>query len=108
MTGYAGACVKSRELRARSGLRERIDELGVTVHEQFSARFADPQTIEAKNGLRLNAGRCGVRPGYQTTRVVRLCIQDARHRKSGQKLISLHAFGVGPHLFQFFDNRTRE
>jgi hypothetical protein len=69
----------SSDVRPQSGLREKIDELGVTVHEQFGARFSDPQTIEAKNGLRLHWSLCC------STLVARLGIQDARHRKSGQE-----------------------
>jgi hypothetical protein len=48
----------SSDVRAHSGLRERIDESEVTVHEQFSARFSDPQTIEVKNGCRLHWSLC--------------------------------------------------
>ena len=43
------------EVRRHSGLRERIDALGVTVHEQFGARFVDANTVEAENGVRLQA-----------------------------------------------------
>ena len=47
-----------RDVRARSALRERIDALGVTVHEQVgAARFTDPHTIETQRGLRLQAER---------------------------------------------------
>jgi pyruvate/2-oxoglutarate dehydrogenase complex dihydrolipoamide dehydrogenase (E3) component len=43
-------------VRARSALRERIDALGVIVHEQAgAARFADPHTLETESGLRLQA-----------------------------------------------------
>ena len=40
------------DVRAHSSLREQIDSLGVTVHEQVgAARFVDPHTIETKGGL---------------------------------------------------------
>ena len=42
------------DVRAHSSLRQKIDSLGVTVHEQAgTARFADPHTIETESGLRL-------------------------------------------------------
>lgn len=45
-----------RDVRARSALRERIDALGVTVHERTgAARFVDPHTIETERGPRLRA-----------------------------------------------------
>ena len=44
------------DVRARSALRERIDALGVTVHEQCgAARFIDAHTIETERGLRLQS-----------------------------------------------------
>lgn len=44
------------DVRTRSALRQRIDALGVTVHEQAgAARFANPHTIETERGLRLQA-----------------------------------------------------
>jgi len=46
------------DVRAHSSLREQIDSLGVTVHEQAgAARFVDPHTIETKGGLRLAADK---------------------------------------------------
>src|SRR5262249_43402623 len=42
------------DVRAHSSLRQKIDHLGVTVHEQAgTARFVDSRTIETENGLRL-------------------------------------------------------
>jgi dihydrolipoamide dehydrogenase len=44
------------DVRVHSSLRQQIDSLGVTVHEQVgAARFVDPHTIETKGGLRLEA-----------------------------------------------------
>ena len=45
------------DVRGRSVVRERIDALGVTVHEHFgAARFVDRHTIETeRSGLRLEA-----------------------------------------------------
>jgi pyruvate/2-oxoglutarate dehydrogenase complex dihydrolipoamide dehydrogenase (E3) component len=41
------------DVRDRSALRERIDGLGVTLHEQVgAARFTGPHTIETDRGLR--------------------------------------------------------
>jgi dihydrolipoamide dehydrogenase len=46
------------DVRAHSSLRQQIDSLGVTVHEQAGvARFADPHTIETAGGLRLQADK---------------------------------------------------
>jgi dihydrolipoamide dehydrogenase len=46
------------EVGAHSSLRQQIDSLGVTVHQQAgSARFLDPHTIETKGGLRLQADK---------------------------------------------------
>src|SRR5215831_1716488 len=46
------------DVRAHSALREQIDGLGVTVHEQAGrARFVDPHTIETESGLRLRGDR---------------------------------------------------
>src|SRR5262245_4703089 len=43
---------------ARSFLRAKIDEHGVTVHENAGAvRFADPHTIVTESGERLQAGK---------------------------------------------------
>ena len=47
-----------RDVRAHSALRQRIDALGVTIHEHAgTARFADPRTIETERGLRFTADR---------------------------------------------------
>ncbi|HTO73689.1 MAG TPA: NAD(P)/FAD-dependent oxidoreductase [Gemmatimonadales bacterium] len=47
-----------QDVRARSALRERIDTLGVTLHQQVgAARFVDPQTIETERGLRLRGDK---------------------------------------------------
>ena len=44
------------DVRAHSSLRQQIDLLGVTVHEQTGqARFLDARTVETKGGLRLQA-----------------------------------------------------
>jgi pyruvate/2-oxoglutarate dehydrogenase complex dihydrolipoamide dehydrogenase (E3) component len=46
------------DVRSHSSLRQQIDTLRVTVHEQTgSARFVDPHTIETKSGLRLQADK---------------------------------------------------
>src|SRR6266550_109255 len=46
------------DVRGRSSLRQRIDSLRVTVHQQVgAARFADAHTVETKNGLRLTADK---------------------------------------------------
>jgi dihydrolipoamide dehydrogenase len=44
------------DVRSHSSQREQINSLGVKVHERVgAARFIDPQTIETKAGLRLEA-----------------------------------------------------
>src|SRR6516165_7842801 len=44
------------DVRAHSSLRQQIDSLGVTVHQQAGqARFVDAHTVETKSGLRLQA-----------------------------------------------------
>ncbi len=46
------------DVRAHSSLRQQIESLGVTIHEQVgTARFADPHTIETESGHRLRADR---------------------------------------------------
>ena len=46
------------DVRSHSSLRQQINSLCVTVHEQTgSARFSDPHTIETKSGLRLQADK---------------------------------------------------
>src|SRR5262249_30490607 len=45
-----------QEVDTQSSLRQQIDSLGVTVHQQAgAARFVDPHTIETQGGLRLQA-----------------------------------------------------
>ena len=45
-----------QDVRAHSALRERIDALGVTVHEHCGpVRFTGPNSIETERGLRLEA-----------------------------------------------------
>jgi len=47
-----------RDVRGRSALRERIDELGVTLHERCGpARFVDAHTVETAAGPRLAAAK---------------------------------------------------
>ncbi len=49
------------DVRAHIAVRQRIDALGVTVHEQAdAARFADPHTIVTEAGLRLQGGDIGI------------------------------------------------
>ena len=46
------------EVRAHSSLRQQIDAMGVTVHQQAGvAGFADEHTIETQSGLRLQADK---------------------------------------------------
>jgi pyruvate/2-oxoglutarate dehydrogenase complex dihydrolipoamide dehydrogenase (E3) component len=46
------------DVRARSALRDDLEDAGVTIHENVgAARFVDPQTIEVENGLCLRADR---------------------------------------------------
>jgi pyruvate/2-oxoglutarate dehydrogenase complex dihydrolipoamide dehydrogenase (E3) component len=48
----------THQVSAHSALRDRIDALGVTLHEQAgAARFIDPHTIETAGGLRLSASK---------------------------------------------------
>ena len=47
-----------KDVVAHSSLRQQIDSLGVTVHENAgAARFADPHTIVTEAGLRLQADK---------------------------------------------------
>jgi len=58
------------DVRARSTLRQRIDDLGVTVHEQAGAAgFADPHTIETERRLRLQAERFVICTGGMSRRL---------------------------------------
>jgi pyruvate/2-oxoglutarate dehydrogenase complex dihydrolipoamide dehydrogenase (E3) component len=46
------------DVRSHSSLRQQVDSLRVTVHEQTGpSRFVDPHTIETKSGLRLQADK---------------------------------------------------
>ena len=46
------------DIRTQSLGRERLDLLGVTIHEKAgTARFVDPHTIETESGLRLRAAK---------------------------------------------------
>src|SRR5216684_3985864 len=45
-------------VRTHSSLRQQLDSLGVTVHENAgAARFADPRTIATESGLQLQADK---------------------------------------------------
>jgi dihydrolipoamide dehydrogenase len=58
------------DVRARSALRQRIEALGVKVHEQAGAAgFADPQTIETERGLRLQAEKFVICTGGMSRRL---------------------------------------
>ena len=57
---YGRLLARAREVVAdvcaHSSLRQQIDSLGVTVHQQAGqARFVDAHTVETKSGLRLQA-----------------------------------------------------
>src|SRR5262249_21996606 len=46
------------DVREHSTLRQKIDSVGVTVHEHAgAARFVDQHTIETRSGLRLQAAK---------------------------------------------------
>lgn len=54
----ARVCEVVAVVRAHSSLRQQLDSLGVTVHENAgAARFTDPRTIETERGRRLQADR---------------------------------------------------
>ena len=58
------------DVRSHSSLRQQIDSLRVTVHEQTgSARFVDPHTIETKSGLRLQADKFIICTGGMSRRL---------------------------------------
>src|SRR6266850_1992405 len=58
------------DVRAHSSLRQQIDSLGVTVHEQAgAARFADPHTIVTEAGLRLQADKIVICTGGVSRRL---------------------------------------
>ena len=59
---YARLLARVREVvsdvRAHIAVRQRIDAVGVTVHEHAgTARFADPHTVVTESGLRLQADK---------------------------------------------------
>jgi dihydrolipoamide dehydrogenase len=58
------------DVRAHSSLRQQIDSLGVTVHEEAgAARFADPHTIVTEAGLRLQADKIIICTGGASRRL---------------------------------------
>jgi pyruvate/2-oxoglutarate dehydrogenase complex dihydrolipoamide dehydrogenase (E3) component len=58
------------DARAHSSLRQQIDSLGVTVHEQAGvARFTDQHTIETESGLRLQAEKIVICTGGVSRRL---------------------------------------
>jgi dihydrolipoamide dehydrogenase len=58
------------DVRAHSSLRQQIDSLGVTVHEQVgAAHFVDPHTIETESGLRLHADKIIICTGGASRRL---------------------------------------
>ena len=58
------------DVRSHSSLRQQINSLRVTVHEQTgSAQFVDPHTIETKSGLRLQADKIIICTGGVTRRL---------------------------------------
>jgi dihydrolipoamide dehydrogenase len=76
----------TRDVRARSAIRERIDALGVQVYEQAGlARFTGPHSIETEHGLRLTADRFIICTGGVSRRL------DV----SGIELTSSHAGALG-------------
>ena len=59
-----------RDVRAHSALRERIDALGVTVHERCGMfRFTAPNSIESESGLRLEAEKFIICTGGMSRRL---------------------------------------
>ena len=58
------------DVRANSSLRQQIDSLGVTVHQQAGqARFLDSHTVETKGGLRLQADKIVICTGGVSRRL---------------------------------------
>ena len=58
------------DVSAQSSLRQQLDSLGVTVHENTGpARFTDPRTIETRGGLRLQADRLVICTGGVSRRL---------------------------------------
>ena len=66
------------DVRAHSALRDRLDRLGVRIHERIgTARFVDPHTVEGEHGPRFQAsaiilctggvGRRLPTPGFELT-----------------------------------------
>jgi pyruvate/2-oxoglutarate dehydrogenase complex dihydrolipoamide dehydrogenase (E3) component len=109
------------DVGTRAALRERVDALGVTLHEcSGAARFTDSQTIETEHGLTLQADRfiiCtgGVSrrlavPGFELTRSPAdvLNLTDVPHSMivigaghTGVQLASMfQAFGTRVELFE--------
>src|SRR6516164_3883368 len=72
---YGRLLVRAREVVAdvcaHSSLRQQIDSLGVTVHQQAGqARFLDAHTVETKGGLRLQAERIIICTGGVSRRLL--------------------------------------
>jgi pyruvate/2-oxoglutarate dehydrogenase complex dihydrolipoamide dehydrogenase (E3) component len=58
------------DVRGHSALRERIDALGVMVHDHCGpARFVGPNTIETERGLRLEAAKLIISTGGVSRRL---------------------------------------
>ena len=75
------------DVRARSALRERIDALGVTLHEQCGpAHFIDPHTIETARGLRLQASKFIVCTGGVSRR---LAVPGFEHASTHSDVLKL-------------------
>ncbi len=68
------------DVGTRTALRERVDALGVTLHEQSgAARFTDSHTVETERGLKLQADRFILCTGGVSRR---LAIQGFEHTSS--------------------------
>src|SRR5215813_4209507 len=68
LLGRVGEIV--RDVRTNSSLRQQIDSLGVTVHENAGiARFVDSHTIETAAGLRLSADKIIIGTGGVSRRL---------------------------------------
>ena len=106
------------DLQAHSGVRERIDRLGVSIYEHAGvAHFVEPHTIEAENGLRLKgekfilcAGgmsrRLGV-PGFELT-VTHSDAWDLTAVPSSMLVIGAGATGVQvASIFASFGSRVQ-
>src|SRR5262245_25878615 len=109
------------DVRAHSAMRQQLDALGVTVHEQAgAAHFADPHTIVTEAGLRLQADKIilctgGVSrrlplPGFELTSThsdawgltaVPPSMLVIGAGATGVQVASIfHAFGARIHLFE--------